>query len=179
MSPRWLQKTFSMSNGVAPNRSATADTSGGATNRNTAAGSTNRRISHGQAMRSTLGRDRVTQTVRPSASRAGISATGTSGSPASRHASKPPSRFSAGVPGVPEPRGGAFAELLAPLTNHDGGPAPNAVDHAADSSRKAPEGTRHEAGIGVEILLGADVDDDRALLRADEAGEFLDGNAGW
>ena len=42
-----------------------AATSDGATNRNTAAGSTKRRISHGQAMRSTLGLARVTQTVRP------------------------------------------------------------------------------------------------------------------
>ena len=64
-SPRWLQNTPSMSNGVAPNCSATAATSDGATNRNTAAGSTKRRISQGQAMRSIFGRVRVTQTVRP------------------------------------------------------------------------------------------------------------------
>ena len=55
----------------APKRSATATTSAGATNRNTAAGSTKRRISQGQAMRSILGRARVTQTVRPCASRGG------------------------------------------------------------------------------------------------------------
>ena len=54
-SPRWLQNTFSMSNGVASKRSATASTSDGATNRNTAAGSMKRRISHGQAMRSIFG----------------------------------------------------------------------------------------------------------------------------
>ena len=64
-SPRWLQTTPSTSNGVAPNRSATPSTSAGATNRNTALGSTKRRISQGQAMRSTFGRERVTQTVRP------------------------------------------------------------------------------------------------------------------
>ena len=57
--------------GVAPKRSATATTSAGATNRNTASGSTKRRISHGQAMRSIFGRARVTQTVRPCASRGG------------------------------------------------------------------------------------------------------------
>ena len=64
-SPRWLQNTFSMSKGAASKRSPTATTSDGATNRNTALGSTKRRISQGQAMRSTLGRARVTQTVRP------------------------------------------------------------------------------------------------------------------
>ena len=70
-SPRWLQNTSSMSNGVAPKRSATAATSDGATNRKTAFGSTKRRISQGQAMRSIFGRARVTQTVRPCASRGG------------------------------------------------------------------------------------------------------------
>ena len=65
VSPRWLQNTPSMSNGVALKRSATAGTSEGATNRKTASGSMKRRISHGQAMRSTFGRARVTHTVRP------------------------------------------------------------------------------------------------------------------
>jgi hypothetical protein len=59
-SPRWLQNTSSMSNGLALKCSATPLTSAGATNRNTAAGSMKRRISHGQAIRSTLGRARVT-----------------------------------------------------------------------------------------------------------------------
>jgi hypothetical protein len=61
VSPRWLQNTPSTSNGVAPKRSATACTSEGVTNRNTARGSMKRRISQGQAMRSILGRSRVTQ----------------------------------------------------------------------------------------------------------------------
>ena len=66
-SPRWLQKmpSASMSKGVAEKRSATPVDLGGATNRKTAFGSTKRRISHGQAMRSIFGRERVTQTVRP------------------------------------------------------------------------------------------------------------------
>ena len=89
-SPRWLQKmpSPSMSNGVAPKRSATPVTSDGATNRKTAFGSTKRRMSHGQAMRSILGRDRVTQTVRPCASRGGSFASGTIGRPASAHAER-------------------------------------------------------------------------------------------
>src|SRR5258707_10494418 len=78
-SPRWLQNTFSISKGTALKRSPTATTSAGATNRNTAFGSTNLLISQGQAIRSIFGRARVTQTVRPLASRGGSFDTGTSG----------------------------------------------------------------------------------------------------
>ena len=53
------------------------------------AGSTKRRISQGQAMRSIFGRARVTQTVRPCASRGGSLAAGTSGKPGLAQASKP------------------------------------------------------------------------------------------
>ena len=58
VSPRWLQKTFSISNGTPPKRSATSTTSDGATNKNAACGSTKRRMSQGQAMRSIFGRAR-------------------------------------------------------------------------------------------------------------------------
>jgi hypothetical protein len=98
VSPRWLQNTPSTSKGVAAYRSATPSTSAGATNRNTARGSMKRRISHGQAMRSTLGRARVTQTVRAWWSSGGIFAVATKGRLALRQASKPPSSVSAGTP---------------------------------------------------------------------------------
>jgi len=55
----------------------------------------NRLISQGQAMRSILGRARVTQTVRPCASRAGNFDAGTKGSLAAFQPSKPPSSASA------------------------------------------------------------------------------------
>ncbi len=55
----------------------------------------NRLISQGQAMRSIFGRARVTQTVRPCASRAGSFDAGTSGSLAAFQPSKPPSSASA------------------------------------------------------------------------------------
>ena len=92
VSPRWLQNTSSMSNGVALKRSATASTSDGATNRNTASGSTKRRISHGQAMRSTFGRARVTQTVRPAlvARRAACRCARAAGRPRARPRSRLP-----------------------------------------------------------------------------------------
>src|SRR6476660_4582024 len=47
VSPRWLQKTFSMSNGTPPKHSATSTTSDGATNKNAARGSTKRRTEPG------------------------------------------------------------------------------------------------------------------------------------
>ncbi len=55
----------------------------------------NRLISQGQAMRSIFGRARVTQTVRPCASRAGSFDVGTKGSLAAFQPSKPPSSASA------------------------------------------------------------------------------------
>ena len=97
VSPRWLQKTFSMSNGAPPKRSATSMTSDGATNRNRAQGSMKRRISQGQAIRSIFGRARVTHTVLPEASTGGILAKGTKGGLACRHASNPPSSTSVGM----------------------------------------------------------------------------------
>jgi hypothetical protein len=51
-------------------------------------------------MRSTLGRARVTQTVRPRASRGGSLAALITGSPASRHAAKPPSTISVLTPSL-------------------------------------------------------------------------------
>ena len=63
-----------------------------------AAGSTKRRISQGQAMRSTLGRARVTHNVRPSTSRAGSTAWTIAGCPAATQAATPPSSASAETP---------------------------------------------------------------------------------
>ena len=79
-----------------------------------------RRISHGQAMRSIFGRDRVTQTVRPRASRFGILSAATVGSSAFF---QPMTAFEnlGGDAAVAKPRGGAFAELLPLLADHDDG----------------------------------------------------------
>ncbi len=106
---RWLKRTPSMSKGVAANRSATAATSEGATNRNCAAGSMKRRISQGQAIRSILGRWRVTQ-KRPS----GNMARGIIGSPAASQASAPPSSTSACQP-MQRNSAAAPSESLRPL----------------------------------------------------------------
>ncbi len=70
-----------------PKRSANAVTSVGATKRKTAFGSTKRRMSYVHAIRSTFGRARVTQIVRPSSLRGGNLVSATRAPPACVHAS--------------------------------------------------------------------------------------------
>ena len=149
-------------------------------------GSTKRRISQGQAMRSTLGRARVTQTVRPCASRGGSLASGTMGSPAVAQPSAPPSSDFGRDAVVPQPGGDALAELQPLLADHDRGrPAPaNSAAHSATcrkERRTAPGIRRGSAG---EILVRPDVDEGRArravpIRRASLSGEMVlrDGHA--
>src|SRR5688572_7817570 len=66
----WPSSAPGTSNGVAASRPATAVTWSPVTYRISARSSTNRLISHGQAMRSTLGRSRVTHFMIPSSQRA-------------------------------------------------------------------------------------------------------------
>ena len=61
-------------------------------------GSMNRRMSQGHAMRTTLGRARVTQTVRPLLSRCGRRSVRSNGCRSPRHASYPPSSVCASNP---------------------------------------------------------------------------------
>ena len=162
-SPRWLQNTFSMSNGVASNRSATACTSDGATNRNTACGSTKRRISQGQAMRSIFGRARVTQTVRPSRSRFGSFACGTSGSFACSPGLEAAFEHFGRRAGLPQPGGRAFAELQAPLADDDRLTPAIARAHSAEAFVRAARRAGNKARIGGKVLVGADVDEHRRV----------------
>ena len=158
--------------GAAPNRPPRPATSAGATNRNTASGSTKRRISQGQAMRSILGRARVTQTVRPRLSRGGSLAAGTSGRPACFQASKPPARASAGTPSCRSQAATPFAQLL-PRWQTTTAARPDEVSGPFRCrAMRAAHRARDQAGIGREILLGANVDDRRALRRADQADEL-------
>ena len=163
-SPRWLQNTPSMSNGVAPKRSATACTSDGATNRKTAAGSTKRRISHGQAMRSIFGRERVTQTVRPRRGAAACSAPS---------AGRPRPGCDAALEGI-----GRHALVAKPGRRPLAELQPVAGRSRSRSGRRTPEPTRtacrrpphragNQPGIGGEILIEADIDQGRTLRRAD------------
>ncbi len=151
-SPRWLQCTPSTSNGVALKRSATPSTSDGATNRNTARGSTKRRISQGQAMRSTLGRARVTQTVRPCGSsgrhlvggdqrQAGVA-------PAFEAVFQAVGRHA----GVAQPGGDALAQLGAFLADHDGGMAVELVRPGRGFGVGAAHRAGNRAGDGCRSL---------------------------
>ena len=145
-SPRWLQNTPSMSKGVASNRSATPSTSAGATNRNTARGSTKRRISQGQAMRSTFGRARVTQTVRPCAIER--AAFWRSGPAAGRPCFQPRSRLPARRPGTPACRSHAATPSLsfAPFWQIDDGGAPGEFARPVRRHRRADGASRREPG---------------------------------
>ena len=41
---------------------------------------------------------------------------------------------------------------------------------------RAPHRARDQPGIGLEIVLGANVDQDRTMRRADQARELVDGD---
>src|SRR5260221_26796 len=177
-SPRWLQNTFSTSNGVASNRSATAWTSAAATNRKTAPGSMNRRISHGHAIRSIFGRDRVTQTVRPRPSRFGILPAGHG-----RKLGLLPTNVTAFEDFrrdlvVAQPGGGTLAQFLAFLADHHDGLAGQPRSPFLDLRVRPPRRTRDQAGVGPEIFIDADVDQRRRVGGANEPGQFFGGNGG-
>src|SRR5262249_696914 len=70
-SPWWPSSTPGTSNGMAPSRSAVFFTSAGATNRKRGSRSMKREISHGQAIRSTRARSRVTHCITSSSYRLG------------------------------------------------------------------------------------------------------------
>ena len=173
LSPRWLQNTPSMSNGVALKRSATAGTSDGATNRNTAFGSTKRRISHGQAMRSIFGRARVTQTVRPASSRGGIFSVFTSGAPCLAPGFKAAFERLGARALVAQPGGDALAELQALLADDDdalagevGGPVRNGPEIAPCAPGRRRGSASKSSGTRTSMMVGAvgQADETRKLL---------------
>ncbi len=124
----------------------------GATNRKAAFGSTNLRISQGQAMRSTFGLARVTQTVRPRSSRFGRFF----------GVDKEPAGISPGLEAaferlgrhafMPEPGCRALAELQAFLADDDDGLADEVgcpEGHGGMISRRR---ARQGARVGLDVL---------------------------
>src|SRR5829696_8496824 len=82
--------------------------------------------------------------------------------------------------GVPEPSGDALAELQPLLADDDGGAACGEFGRPfGDVAVRAPHRARHEARVAGEVLLGADVDEGRAIGPADQAGELFRRDDVW
>ena len=158
---------------MALKRSPTATTSDGATNRNTAFGSTKRRISQGQAMRSIFGRARVTQTVRPCASRVGQflrrHQRQLGGLPAFKAALQ---RFGCDVE-MPSQAAVPSASFWPRRQTTMAERPENSRPQSAASLMAAPDRAGNQPGIGGKILVGADVDQGRGVRRADQPSKFV------
>ncbi len=166
-SSRWLQNTFSTSNGVASKCSATASTSAGVTKRKTAAEidetadqpwagdaidlETSSRNPHGAAASVALGilmgRHRRVVRLLP----ADVATFEDLG----------------GDVAASEPGRGAFAELLAFVADHDHRLARQARRPILNVEMRASHGARDQVRIGREVLVDAHVDEHRRCGRAD------------
>ena len=174
-SPRWLQKIVALD--VEGRR---AEALGDAAHlgrrdeeEDRAAGSTKRRISQGQAMRSIFGRDRVTQSVAPSASRGGMRSSGTSGSPAARQAAWPPSRISAPAPGAAQPGRDALAPGVTLGAEDDRRPAGEGRRPVGDGLRRPAARAGNQPRVGGGVLVGPHVDQDRRVGPAEQAEKLI------
>ena len=76
---------------------------------------------------------------------------------------------------IAEPSRNALAELEALLTDDDGVSACQLEAHSGTLARAAT-GAGNETGIGLEILIGPNVDENWAFLCADQAGKLSMGN---
>ena len=127
-------------------------------------------------MRSIFGRSRVTQTVRPLASRGGSFSAGTSGSLAPRQARKPPSSALGGDALMPSQAATPWLSFR-PFWQTTMAAPPFELRRPAPRLGRASAGaSRDQPRIGGEIVVVADVDDGGAVRRADEAGELFSGN---
>ena len=77
--------------------------------------------------------------------------------------------------GVAQPGGDALAELRSALADHNGGAAGEFRCPSRRIGMAAAHGAGNEPGIGAEVLVGANVDQGRAMRRADEARQLVDG----
>ena len=134
-------------------------------------GSTKRRISQGQAMRSIFGRARVTQTVRPCASRGGSFDASTSGSFASFQPSKPPSSVSADTSACRSQAAVPCASFSPRRQTTMAERPANSPPQSAACSMVAPDRAGDQPRVGGKILVGADVDQGRGIRRADQSGQ--------
>ena len=68
-----------------------------------------------------------------------------------------------------KPRGNAFAEFLPLLADHDDRLSAKARRPFRDIGMAAPHRARNEVGIGFEVLVDPDVNENRARSGADQA----------
>ena len=127
-------------------------------------------------MRSTFGRDRVTHTVRPCRS-------------SLRHARgrnerqagllPPDEAIFEGIGGnaaVPQPRRDAFAELFALLANDDGRTPGEFAGPVRDVAMRTARRAGNQSRVGLEVFVGADVDENGTVRRAYEPRELFNGD---
>ena len=127
-------------------------------------------------MRSTFGRDRVTQTVRPCRS-------------SSRHARGRNERQARLLPAneavfqgiggnatVPQPGRDALAELFALLADDDGRSSGELAGPVRDVAMRTARRAGNQSGVRFEVFVGADVDQDRTVRRAYEPRELFNGD---
>ena len=109
-------------------------------------------------MRSTFGRARVTQTVRPCASSGGILSVGDERQAGLAPALEAVLQAVGRHAGVPQPGGDALAQLGALLADHDGGMAVEFVRPVRGFGVGAAHRAGNQLGIGAEVLVGADIE---------------------
>ena len=129
----------------------------------------------GQAMRSTFGRARVTQTVRPwrraaAAYRRAASAALPRTKPRTRPQGLGREAF------VPQPRSDPLTELPALSANGNSLLARVTSRPRCRIFRGSPDGAWDQPRIGGKILVGPHVDEDRTVRKSDEAGELWNSN---
>jgi len=81
-------------------------------------------------------------------------------------------------PELPQPRGDALAQALSVLAHHHDVATLVAARPRLDRRRVAADRAGDDAGIGVEVLGAANVDDRGCVGRADQAGQLLSGDFG-
>jgi hypothetical protein len=72
-----------------------------------------------------------------------------------------------------EPGRHAMAELQTPLADHDGGLARAVMSPDRNPVERAPDGAWNETRIALEIIVGANVDENRALWCSDKASKLF------
>jgi hypothetical protein len=174
--PRWLQNVSSISNGVAPNRSAASATSDGATKRNTAEGSTKRRDKPGTGdtidLRARAGNPECSASIIPLGQVVGPHQWCVGLGPGVKAAFE----ILGARTGMAQPCGNALTEFLPPPADDDNELTGVLIGPACDILVAASNARREHARVSRVISVDADIDDDRRLGRSDEPDKLSNSN---